>query len=199
MVRFFLLPSLTFFMTMMPSAESHGGLVSPRTRNQVAREDGTDGAQKGVPPKEYCWHCLNRNNGFCGKVDDNDYDAWLDSVGNPMPWTTQASYQRGQVITLDMEIPANHWGHIEVHACPKKVVTQGCLDSYPLEFVKDASYNMPKDPNYPERGYIWDRYDSYTMAFRLPGDLVGDQVLLQVRFVVLLPTTYDQSPLLFFF
>lgn len=181
MVRFLLLSSLTFFTISMTSVESHGGLVSPRSRNQVAREEGTNGAQSGVPKKEYCWHCLNRNNGMCGKIDGNDYDAWLDSTGKPMPWKPQATYQRGQVITVKAEIPANHWGHMELRACPKgRQSTQGCLDSYPLEFVQDVSYGTPKDPSYPERGYLVDRKINYTMKFRLPSNLVGEQVLLQV-------------------
>lgn len=168
-------------MTLVPGAKSHGNLVSPRSRNQVARENGTTGARPGVPVKEYCSHCLNLNNGICGKAGGNDYDAWVDSVGKPMPWTSQATYQRGQVITVQTEITAHHWGHIELHACPKgRQSTQGCLDSFPLEFVQDVSYGLPQDKSYPERGYLADRHNDYTMKFRLPANLVGEQVLLQV-------------------
>jgi hypothetical protein len=181
MIRFSLL-SLTFYMMLMPNVESHGGLISPRSRNEVAREEGSNVASPGVPVKEYCWHCLNRNNGICGKVDGNDYDEWLDSSGNPMPWKPEATYQRGDMITIETEITAHHWGHIELRACPNgRKSTQNCLDSYPLEFVQDVDYAMPQDPNFPDRGYLADRYRSYTMKFRLPSNLVGDQVLLQVR------------------
>ncbi len=166
----------------MPSVESHGGLVSPRSRNEVANAEGTTGAKQGVPPKEYCWHCLNRNSGVCGKGEANDYDKWLDSTGVPMPWKPQATYQRGQIITVETEITAHHWGHIELRACPKgRQSTQACLDSYPLEFVQDVDYGLPQDPDYPERGYLAGRHLSYTMKFRLPSNLVGNQVLLQVR------------------
>jgi hypothetical protein len=182
MVRFFLFSSLMYFVTLMSSVESHGGLVSPRSRNEVANAEGTTGAKQGVPPKEYCWHCLNRNSGVCGKGEANDYDKWLDSTGVPMPWKPQATYQRGQVITVETEITAHHWGHIELRACPKgRQSTQACLDSYPLEFVQDVDYGLPQDPDYPERGYLAGRHLSYTMKFRLPSNLVGSQVLLQVR------------------
>ena len=186
MVRFFLLSSLTFFTTWMPSVvESHGGLLSPRSRNQVAREEGTNVAQPGVPAKEYCWHCLNRSNGMCGAIDGNDYDKWVDSTGEPMPWKPQATYQRGEIITVETAITAHHWGHIELHACPKgRQSTQGCLDQYPLEFFEDVSHGMPQDPSYPERGYLAGKHTSYTMKFRLPSNLAGDQVLLQVRWLV---------------
>jgi hypothetical protein len=178
------LTSIAFvLMTWMPSSvESHGSLLLPRSRNEVARQEGTNGEKSGVPVKEYCWQCLNRNNGVCGYVDEKDYDAWVDSTGKPMPWKPQATYQRGQVITVSTGVWAYHWGHVELRACPNgRQSTQACLDSYPLEFVEDVDYDMPKDPKYPDRGYLAERYETYTMKFRLPDNLVGDQVLLQVR------------------
>ncbi len=177
------LTSIAFvLMTWMPSSvDAHGSLLLPRSRNEVARQEGTNGEQSGVPVKEYCWQCLNRNNGVCGYVDEKDYDAWVDSTGKPMPWKPQATYQRGQVITVSTGVWAYHWGHIELRACPNgRQSTQVCLDSYPLEFVEDVDYDMPKDPQYPDRGYLAERYETYTMKFRLPNNLVGDQVLLQV-------------------
>ncbi|GAX18221.1 hypothetical protein FisN_31Hh027 [Fistulifera solaris] len=180
------LTSIAFvLMTWMPSSvESHGSLLLPRSRNEVARQEGTNGEKSGVPVKEYCWQCLNRNNGVCGYVDEKDYDAWVDSTGKPMPWKPQATYQRGQVITVSTGVWAYHWGHVELRACPNgRQSTQACLDSYPLEFVEDVDYDMPKDPKYPDRGYLAERYETYTMKFRLPDNLVGDQVLLQWRYV----------------
>lgn len=181
MVRFFFISLIA--MSLAPSVESHGSLAWPRSRNEVAREEGTFAVKPGVPVKETCWQCLNRNNGICGKVDGKDYDAWIDSTGKPMPWKPQATYQRGQVIEVKTEVMAYHWGHIELRACPKgRQSTQGCLDSYPLQFVEDLDYNLPKDSNHPERGYLAVRHESYNMKFRLPSNLVGDEVLLQVRY-----------------
>lgn len=174
---------VSFLVCILASqVEAHGGLISPRSRNRVAREDGSEHSRKGIPTPEYCWHCLNDNNGLCGKVGNNDYDTWVDSVGIPMLWSSQVTWEPGQVVQIEFEITANHWGHIELHACPKgRHSTQRCLDQYPLEFVEDVSHGMPKDRNFPERGYLTGGESKFTMTFRVPSDLEGSQVLLQVR------------------
>jgi hypothetical protein len=175
--------TLSLIFIFITKIEAHGGLVSPRSRNQVARVQGSEASRQGVPAPEYCWQCLNRNNGVCGKAGSNDYDAWVDSTGKPMPWASEATYQAGQIIQVELEITANHWGHFEFRACPKgRQTTQSCLDQYPLEFVQDVSYGMPKDLNFPERGYITGDKSRFVMKFRLPNNLSGSQVLLQVRF-----------------
>lgn len=172
---------LSLLLVFSPDAEAHGGLISPRSRNRVARDKGSETSRQGVPKPEYCWHCLNRNNGVCGKAGNNDYDAWIDSVGKPMPWSSEATYQTGQVIQVKLELTANHWGHFELHACPKgRQTTQSCLKQYPLEFVEDVRYKMPKDVNYPERAYVSGDKSKFTMKFRLPKNLSGSEVLLQV-------------------
>ncbi|GAX15594.1 hypothetical protein FisN_3Hh064 [Fistulifera solaris] len=171
-------------MLFAPHVEAHGGLISPRSRNRVAREDGSERPGKGVPTPEYCWHCLNDNNGLCGKVGANDYDKWVDSMGIPMPWSSQVTWKPGQVVQIEFEITAHHWGHVELHACPRgRQSTQRCLDQYPLEFVADVSHGMPKDTSFPERGYLTGGKFKYTMQFRLPNDLEGSQVLLQWKYI----------------
>ena len=48
-------------------------------------------------------HCLNSNSapGVCGvSQGGTDYNAWLDSVGNPIPWMTQRTYVTGEVIEV---------------------------------------------------------------------------------------------------
>lgn len=183
MIRFSLATTGTMILlAFAPSVKSHGGLVSPRSRNRVAREQGTEFPRQGVPPPEYCWHCLNDNNGVCGKSSRNDFDVWVDSVGVPMSWSSEATWTQGQVIQVEFEITANHWGHVELHACPKgRKTTQSCLNQYPLEFVEDVSYKKPKDLSYPKRGYLTGDKSKFTMKFRLPKDLKGSEVLLQVR------------------
>lgn len=179
----FILSLILLFTTRI---DAHGGLVSPRSRNQVAREQGSESSRQGVPAPEYCWQCLNRNSGVCGKAGSNDYDTWIDTTGKPMPWSSETTYQAGQVIQVELELTANHWGHFEFRACPKgRQTTQSCLDQYPLEFIEDVSYGMPKDTSYPGRGYITGDKSKFVMKFRLPNNLSGSQVLLQV--CILLP------------
>ena len=113
---------------------------------------------------------------------DTDYDAWLDTQGNPMPWISQAIYNPGDIIQVDSYLAAHHKGHFEVKGCPLgRESSQECFDAYPLEFVKDLLFGMPKDPAHPGRGYLHGTESRLSMQFRLPAGLVGEQVLLQVR------------------
>ena len=89
-------------LALLPTADGHGYMFEPSTRNYYAHSDGlVFGSAAGVPEKEYCQHCLNSNAGVCGISESGtDYDAWLDSQGNPMPWITQRTYEPGQVIEV---------------------------------------------------------------------------------------------------
>ena len=89
-------------LALLPTADGHGYMFEPSTRNYYAHSDGlVFGSAAGVPEKEYCQHCLNSNAGVCGiSQSGTDYDAWLDSQGNPMPWITQRTYEPGQVIEV---------------------------------------------------------------------------------------------------
>ena len=99
----FRLAVLTF---LAYSVNAHGSITSPRSRAWLAYQEGTDGAQAGVPPTDYCATCLNLNDNVCGKNDNNNYDAWLDSTGQPMPWMSQGTYVAGSTISVGLEITA---------------------------------------------------------------------------------------------
>lgn len=164
---------------------AHGVLVSPRSRNYVAYQNGTSWQRlRAIPPAEYCYHCLNQNRGLCGRSVTHDYDEWLDSQGQPMPWRSQATYRAGQTVRVRVLITAHHYGHIEMNACPLgRDTTPDCLERYPLQFVRDALHGMPQDLNYPERGYLASsNHRVFEMEFALPADLVGREVLLQVQY-----------------
>jgi len=130
--------------------QGHGYMYEPPTRNFVANNIGLNsGSQAAVPPKEYCPHCLNQNAGVCGITQDGttDYDLWLDSMGEPMPFVSQRTYQPGQIIEVRATLTANHAGHAELRGCPVndgEEVNQACLDGYTFEFIADDAYNMPK-------------------------------------------------------
>jgi hypothetical protein len=129
---------------------------------------------------------LNTNNGVCGVSTNYDYDDWIDSQGNPMPWISQATYASGDVIHVASTLTMHHGGHLEVKGCPAgRDTTQECFDDHVLTFVRDLVYGMPADSAYPERGYLYGGQGSpfrdHTMEFLLPESLVGEQVLLQVR------------------
>ena len=100
---------------------AHGELKSPRSRNWYAHEEGIEGLQSGKPSAEYCPHCLNTNpdtTGVCGESTNHDYNAWLDTLGDPMPWISQETYTLGQTIVVESFLTAHHGGHMELKACP---------------------------------------------------------------------------------
>ena len=113
---------------------------------------------------------------------NNNYDEWLDTQGNAMPWISQGTYNKEDIIQINTKLTAHHKGHLEVKACAMgRESTQDCFDANPLVFVKDVLYGMPKDNTYPGRGYLNGLEYQLSMEFKLPGGLVGEQVLLQVR------------------
>ena len=71
-----------------------------------------------------------------------------------MPWESQNTFARGEVIHVRSYLDTHHAGHMELRACPLgRASTQDCFEDYPLTFVEDTLYNMPADPAHPERGY----------------------------------------------
>ena len=170
------------------------------SRNWVAHEDGVESQAAGVRPREYCHHCLNTNTGVCGKSTNHNYDDNVDSMGQPMPWISQAVLTEGDVITVESYLDTHHNGHMEVKACPvgdARGLTQECFDdaAHILTFVEDLSYHMtdtgcmqmPPDPQYPERGYYCGgqggNYKAFKMLFRLPQGLYGSEILFQYKYI----------------
>jgi len=171
-------------------ASGHGYMFEPPSRNWHTHTDGLDwGTMPGVPAKEYCPHCVNRNTGVCGRSEsDTDYDDWRDSEGKEMPWIQLETYSRGQTIMVMTHLAAHHGGHMELRGCPDgKASTQECFDSHVFEFVEDTAFGMPRDPNHPERGYYWGGPTQngldFAMKFKIPDSLVGENVLLQWLYV----------------
>lgn len=189
---------LLSFSLLINETRAHGYLASPRSRNFVANQDGLYEKREGVPEVpyvEYCHACLTRNAGVCGlSIHNRNYDDWLDSVGSPMPWISQATYEQGGIIRINTIIKAHHWGHIEMSACPEgRASTQDCFDQHRLTFVQDVAHGMPSDPKHPERGYL-SLGEEFAMDFMLPDDVSGENVLLQVSSYPLAIILIQYSP-----
>lgn len=180
-----LLFALTLLSPYLHFAEGHGYMDTPRSRNVYARQEGTSGGAAGVPPTEYCEHCLNRKveNGSCGIGQSGDYDEWLDSEGNPMPWISQENYVEGQTIIVSGVLTTNHAGHIEVYACPDHAnPSPSCFTDNPLTMITDIDYGGPNDNTYPVRGYL-STASQFKFSYQLPTGLTGDKVLIQWRYI----------------
>jgi len=180
--------SLLFATTVMiKDVKGHGYMEMPMARNYVANptNDCTWGREAGVPLCYSDSQSVNKNNGGVCGYDQNDnpageMDLWLDSVGVPMQWKSQETYNAGDTITINTVFTAHHYGHITVSGCPKgRESTQACFDAFPLKFVKDKLYGMPKDPKNTNRGMMHGLDMRLSMKFKLPKDLVGEEVLLQ--------------------
>ena len=190
--------AIAFSLFGLPSQTAgHGHLLSPRSRNRYAYEvgrDDTTNSPGGIPPREYCSHCLNMKlaSETCGRGSAQPYDAvtgWKDSRGDAMPWIGQASYVEGQEILVTSELTTNHAGHMELMACAldeaapdESQVAQGCFDAHPLTFVRDVCYGGPVDEVYPIRGYYSNNVVHH-FIYRLPPGLTGSRVLLQWRYI----------------
>jgi hypothetical protein len=191
------------------SADAHGYLASPRSRQLVAKEEGkwsptgNEEQDKATPLPESCPHCANRQAvingvvGTCGLTSSGyNYDAPKNILGNILPKKIQATYVQGQQVDLQVILTAHHKGHFTYKACALKAdettATQQCFDSNPLIFVQDNLYGAPKDSNYPDRAYIpLESYpglqrvsegSKYSHRFTLPKNIVGDRVLIQWQY-----------------
>jgi chitinase len=188
----------TYLLYFSQKVSGHGYLKSPRSRNWVAKQDGTwYGGGATDPEIESCPHCLNRNSNTCGKTGSNDYDYPSNALGGPMPNNIQATYNQGEEIDFEAVLTAHHKGHFTYKACPiqgDELPTQACFDSNPLIFVQDNLYGAPPDPNYPDRAYIplaghpdyrKDAAGSYfhSHRYRLPANLAGDFFLIQWHYI----------------
>jgi len=188
---FFTWKRIIFLSTIYSPYEfvnGHGYLYSPRSRNWVAHQDGTDswsgGGSPGTPTKEYCYHCLNTKaaNEICGEGNAGNYDKWLDINGDPIPWNSQATYVEGEIITVKSYLSTNHGGHMDLFICPDgSSSTQECLEANPLEYI-ESKHGAPRDVKYPVRGYYSKDVD-FEMKYKLPMGVTGDQVMLQWRYV----------------
>jgi len=163
-------------------------MYSPRSRNWVAHQDGTDSwsgeGSAGTPVKEYCYHCLNNKaaNEICGTGNSGNYDEWLDINGDPIPWNSQATYTEGEIITVKSYLSTNHGGHEDLFVCPDgSSSTQECLEANPLEYI-DSNHGAPRDVKYPGRGYYSNEVE-FEMRYKLPMGVTGDKVMLQWRYV----------------
>ena len=94
----------------------------------------------------------------------------------------------GETIVVDAVLATHHGGHFELRGCPLgRASNQDCFDDpdHLFVFVQDVLHGMPADPNHPERGYCsggqWSGIRDFSMEFKIPKNLVGEQVLLQVR------------------
>ena len=175
------------------TADAHGYLGSPRSRNYFAYTDAKWwDVSDNDPEPESDPYSLNRGGtaAQCGMINGRNYDLPKDALGGLMKPMIQECYNKGSVIDLSVTLTAYHGGHFEFYACPinhGEVPTESCFKSHPLEFVQDLNNNAPKDPNYPVRAYIQGltsmTLGEFRYRYKLPDNLTGELVLIQWYYV----------------
>ena len=163
--------------SILPSAQGHGFMVKPKSRNVISRQAN----------QQYCPHCFNAGGtgnvaantpgnglwpypetsstsqraGLCGDPAGND----LHMVGGELynGGDIVATYKTGAVIDIEVGITAHHNGHFEFFLCdksdladPSGPITQECLNMHKLEraFPVPSSTGSPFDAQHPGRYFL---------------------------------------------
>eukprot|EP00804_Cyclotella_cryptica_P014807 CCRYP_015026-RF/>CCRYP_015026-RF protein AED:0.11 eAED:0.11 QI:481/0.94/0.95/1/0.78/0.75/20/1173/1223 len=190
-------------LSALESANGHGYLTGPRSRNLLAFEETVWWPQtENDPQPETCPHCLNRGGTLaeCGIAQEmRNYDTPKNALGGPMPTNIQATFTQGQDVIVNVTLTAHHKGHFEFAACvisSGELPTKECFGQNKLTFVEDLIYGANYDPNYPHRAYIapvdfvvdgqyvpnygtTEGLMDFSFKMRLPSNVYGDLVLLQ--------------------
>lgn len=161
----------------------HGRLIEPPSRASAWRQ--------GFPtPHNYNDHELycggfsrqwNKNNGNCGICGD----AWDQKTPRPHEFggrfgqgVTVRKYLLNSVITIRVELTANHNGYFEFRLCPHmENTTQECLDQNLLEQY------APESKEVVTKFYPKDGNKIYEMQYKLPKDLICEHCVIQWRYI----------------
>lgn len=183
----------TSFFTLFETADAHGYISSPRSRNYYAYTEAKWwDVNENDPEPEPDPFSLNRGGtaAQCGMVGDRNYDLPKNALGGLMKPTIQECYNAGSIIDISVTLTAYHGGHFEFHACPinhGEVPTESCFKDHPLEFVEDVLNGAPKDPSYPSRAYIHGltsmTLGEFKYKYKLPDNLIGELVLIQWYYI----------------
>ena len=180
--------------SLFNTADAHGYLKTPRSRNWYAYEEAVWWDVKDTDPlQESDPYSANRGGtaAQCGIIIDRNYDLPKNAKdGGLLKPVIQECYEEGSVIDVEVTLTAYHGGHFEFHACPiswGEVPTEACFKAHPLEFVEDVLHGAPKDPNYPTRAYIHGlsqmSYGNFHYKYKLPTGLLGELVLIQWYYI----------------
>ncbi|XP_065558115.1 uncharacterized protein LOC136025946 [Artemia franciscana] len=159
--RIGILVSLLSVWLQISPVVSHGRLMDPPARNSMWRF----GFPSPVDYNDNELYCGGRgvqfgvNDGKCG-VCGNDY---RDKVPRPHEMNglyysglNTRRYAPGQVLNINIDLTANHWGYFELKLCPSNYDSnkemQACFDKYPLRIAgtNTTRYEISKDT--PKKG-----------------------------------------------
>jgi hypothetical protein len=167
-------------------AAAHGFMVDPPARNLRSGEDCPHCLNAGGPWLVYgaSRHFPNGRHGVCGDPHGDRRPAHEAGGRLDNGRRVVRTYRRGSVITIKIEVTADHKGYFEFKACPapsrgggateRRQVTQRCFDAHPLRNADDGSKKW------------WLRgpgEGTHRMRFRLPKNLRCERCVLQWHWV----------------
>ena len=169
-------------------------MVEPKSRNYRAWLERDNWGNGNRPAPEYTPQGLNNAAGTmmwsqCGIPQQGgniNYDRPLTANGQPLSWQSQATYQRGAIITVKLALTVNHSpGYFEFYACPRnQPLTEACFKQNPLTFRGDRLYGNQRAIATSQAPSVWPfdgfyhNYHNYEYLMQLPSGLTGD-VLIQ--------------------
>jgi len=133
--------SILSLTTLIYQVNSHGMLTDPPARNAMWRY-GFPNPVNYNDNELYCggfsvqWQQNEGKCGVCGDAFNLPKPRPHEDGGRYGNGIVGRRYSMGQIIDVEIDISANHWGHFELKVCPvdgnPDGVTQECFDQHPL-------------------------------------------------------------------
>ncbi|XP_045584551.1 uncharacterized protein [Procambarus clarkii] len=147
--------ALLCLAALVVGTAGHGRLMNPPARNAMWRY-GYPNPVNYNDNELYCGGYVvqyQKNGGKCGVCGDNYVEKVPRSHENGGLFGNgiiTKNYVAGQVIEIEVDLTTNHQGYMELKLCPHNdrntIITQECLDQYPLKVVgqDDSKFFIPK-------------------------------------------------------
>lgn len=148
--------SVFYLLSLAVCVLGHGRLMDPAARNCMWRF-GYPNPVNYNDNELFCGGFVvqyQKNNGKCGVCGDNyveEVPRNHESGGLFANAIVTRRYVAGQTIDIEADLTTNHKGHMVIKLCPhndpKKIITQQCLDQYPLklEGTNEISFVIPQE------------------------------------------------------
>ncbi|XP_066988123.1 uncharacterized protein [Macrobrachium rosenbergii] len=172
---------LVHLAAFLVCVHGHGRLMDPPARNAMWRF-GYPNPVNYNDNELYCGGFVvhyQKNGGKCGVCGDNFKDEVPrdhEAGGLFANGIISRRYVVGQAIDIEAELTTNHKGTMVVKLCPhnnpKEIITQACLDQYPLKIdgTNDYHFVIPQDSK---------KTEIFKWRVKLPDDVTCSNCVLQ--------------------
>ncbi|KAK3592827.1 hypothetical protein CHS0354_019055 [Potamilus streckersoni] len=168
-------------ITYLDLSSGHGRLLDPPSRSSMWRY-GFPNPPNYDDNQVYCggvqvqWE---QNGGKCGVCGDPWQGPRDNEPGGKFAnGIIVRKYTPGEVITVVVELTANHKGYMEFRLCPnddpRKVIQQDCLDRYPLRLTENGKTRFMVPPDVG--------YQKFNINLALPANVVCRACVFQWKY-----------------